>query len=439
MARSTLRVFLDGTRAGTLFQDANGRSTFQYTPEYLSSPSPTPLSISMPLQPALVKSKSTEAFFSGLLPDNPETLRAWGTKYGASPNNAFALLRHVGRDTAGALQILGPEVPSTDATERTENIQWHDDAELQELIRGLKANNNWDAMRTAGRWSLAGAQSKVALFHDRGLWGTPMDSTPTTHILKPTIPGLEAHDVNEYMCMEVAGRLGMPAAKTELLSVGDERILVSTRYDRAKLDGRWIRIHQEDLCQALSMHPSQKYQLEGGPSVKHIARLLNRLGTQSQESSSRMFDYLNYNVAIGATDAHAKNFSLIHSGSFTTLSPLYDVASYLPYDQSGSPANHGIKFEPAAAAMRMGKHYDLAEIGESDMIAVGRNLGVSSEDAVHRYRQLREQLPDQFHAVASELEGTPYDDGMSRRLAKLIEGRIGPKTQIRPAKPLSGA
>ena len=44
--------------------------------------------------------------------------------------------------------------------------------------------------------------------------------------------------------------------------------------------------------------------------------------------------YMTFNVAIGNTDAHAKNFSLLHSAlSKTTLAPLYDIAPQaLGYD-----------------------------------------------------------------------------------------------------------
>src|SRR3546814_10116342 len=46
------------------------------------------------------------------------------------------------------------------------------------------------------------------------------------------------------------------------------------RYDRMIRRRTWRRVHQEDMCQALGLHPSQKYQSDGGPSPDKIADLL---------------------------------------------------------------------------------------------------------------------------------------------------------------------
>ncbi|WP_164937065.1 HipA domain-containing protein [Bradyrhizobium vignae] len=45
--------------------------------------------------------------------------------------------------------------------------------------------------------------------------------------------------------------------------------MVVTRYDREiDKDGVVKRFHQEDMCQALGVHPAVKYQSEGGPSIE---------------------------------------------------------------------------------------------------------------------------------------------------------------------------
>jgi serine/threonine-protein kinase HipA len=41
--------------------------------------------------------------------------------------------------------------------------------------------------------------------------------------------------------------------------VGDEVAICVERYDRVKQDGTWLRIHQEDVCQALGVRPEMKY------------------------------------------------------------------------------------------------------------------------------------------------------------------------------------
>ncbi|PRC58935.1 type II toxin-antitoxin system HipA family toxin, partial [Mycobacterium sp. ITM-2017-0098] len=84
------------------------------------------------------------------------------------------------------------------------------------------------------RWSLAGAQPKVALFRDAktGQFGIPRDSTPTTVIVKPAVAGYERHHVNEALCLRTAREAGLLAATSEVVQIGDNQVLISTRYDR---------------------------------------------------------------------------------------------------------------------------------------------------------------------------------------------------------------
>ncbi len=88
---------------------------------------------------------------------------------------------------------------------------------------------------------------------------------------------------------------GLLAAESEVLEVGDVQVLISTRYDR-RYDGTvWHRVHQEDMCQALSVHPSLKYQSDGGPAVGDIADLLNRLPIEDRNvNAERFFKALAY-------------------------------------------------------------------------------------------------------------------------------------------------
>lgn len=58
--------------------------------------------------------------------------------------------------------------------------------------------------------------------------------------------------------------------------------VVTERYDRALVDGRWRQLHQEDFCQALSVSPNKKYQhRDGGPGLANIARLIRSLPFES--------------------------------------------------------------------------------------------------------------------------------------------------------------
>lgn len=401
MAEDRLVVYLDGVLTGTLQQNKQGRLAFSYHDLYQSDPAAAPLSLSMPKATTTHSHKQVHAFISGLLPDSEPALQRLGRKYGVSANNPFALLRHIGRDAAGAVQVLPEEIASSDAANQQGDIDWLSDGAMDDTLADLAQHpDSWDPGRNAGRWSLAGAQSKIALFRSPdGRWGVPCDSTPTTHILKPSMPNYEGHHLNEHLCLRAAQLCGLPAAATELLAGDKYEVLISHRYDRIQgPDGRWRRLHQEDFCQALSIRPSKKYQSDGGPGVGQLGELLSSrsLGSHRRANLQTLFDYLAFNVAIAATDAHAKNFSLLLSSRSIRLAPLYDVASYLPYEHG-----RGLR-----SAMKIGTTWEMAGVSEQDWIAVGRRLGLTSDESVSRVRAIRSRVPAAFHQAAVE-SGVP--------------------------------
>lgn len=414
-----LRTFLDGRPIGTLNQTTQGALSFTYDEGYAEDSAATPLSLSMPLSVKQHRNKPVRAFLDGLLPDSQPTRERWGRQYGVSPNNPFALLQHVGRDAAGAVQILPPGEPSQDAAAQTRDINWLSNGDFDALVRELAEHGtDWDTGRFNGRWSLAGAQSKVALFRDpdTGRWGVPNDATPTTHIIKPGIPGLDNHNINEALCQRAATELGLLAASSELIETGDLRVLISTRYDRrTDARGRWHRIHQEDLCQALGVPPSMKYQSDGGPGIGEIADLLSRLQPDDQRiSARRFFAGLAFNILIGGADAHAKNYSLILIGRRAQIAPLYDLASAAVYPQQAR----------LASSMKIGDAWKMLDVTNRDWIRVGRRLGIPEMEAIDIVDDLRQRIPDALRRALTTLPQSALAEAerMSNRISDHAQG-----------------
>ncbi len=70
------------------------------------------------------------------------------------------------------------------------------------------------------RLSLAGAQDKLPVVAEGGRIGLPRFGTPSTHILKPTIPGIEASVLNEGFCMALAAALKLDVALASTVGEG---------------------------------------------------------------------------------------------------------------------------------------------------------------------------------------------------------------------------
>src|SRR5690606_37444203 len=123
------------------------------------------------------------------------------------------------RDAAGAVQVLPPGQPSADAVERQGDVRELTDSDFAELVAHLVRNGDtWGRCTGDARWSLPGAQPKVALFRtEDGRWAVPHDSTPTTHILKPAVPPYPDHHINEFMTMAAARELGLHVADDSLV------------------------------------------------------------------------------------------------------------------------------------------------------------------------------------------------------------------------------
>ena len=82
--------------------------------------------------------------------------------------------------------------------------------------------------------------------------GLPLNSTPSSHILKPTIHAMEDSVINERFCMALAEAMQLKPAKSKIHVVLDRSFLLVERYDRLiDTQGRRQRLHQEDFCQAL--------------------------------------------------------------------------------------------------------------------------------------------------------------------------------------------
>jgi len=238
----------------------------------------------------------------------------------------------------------------------------------------------------------------------------------TSHILKPAVAGLDDHDLNEHICLDAARRAGLLVAHTRVARFENESAIVVERYDRRDIDGHMARIHQEDLCQAMSISPSNKYQNVGGPSPKQVATLFREAmpASAADAAVARFVDALAWNWLIAGTDAHAKNYSLLLASGQIRLAPLYDLASALPYGAH----EHKLRF-----AMKMGRDYLVAP-RTNPWPAVAAALRLDPDAVTARVRELATRAPDALADAARAPEVVALGRPMPARLVELIAARV---------------
>lgn len=413
MPTTELIVLLHGAHMVTLARDARGRLSFTYSEDWLARDLPVPLSLSMPVVPTTYTGTGVENWLWGLLPDNEETLRRWAREFHVSARNVFALLGHLGEDVAGAVQFVRPE--RVDEVRVEGHIRWLNDAEFEQRIYALR--NDAALARQAddpGRFSLAGAQAKSAFLYRDGRWGIPGGRIPTTHIVKPATDTFEGLVENEHFCLRLAEAVGLNAARSQVLQLDDAAAIVVERYDRVIMHGELIRLHQEDMCQALGVHPVNRYEKEGGPGVLEVFDVLNA-SSDPRRDRERFLRAQVFNFLIGGTDAHAKNFSvLLDEGGDVRLAPLYDLASRLPY----------LDIQRIKLAMRIGKTYEFANTLPRHWQALGGTLrDLPSPVAVlEEYAQI---LPGLAREMAQQCAAEGLRQDILERLADSINRMCG--------------
>ena len=218
---------------------------------------------------------------------------------------------------------------------------------IAKILQNVQANSGATREEEdSGLFSLSGAQPKMVACWINGEWREQRGYTPSTHIIKPTMPSLNTQVENEQFCLRLAEAVELVAAKSTVVSFENVRAIVVERYDRVRVKGsrvlpltssggRVVRVHQEDMCAAMGIHPERKYQRNGGPGLRAIMDLLSGSASPVRDRDNFM-KACAFNFHIKGTDALAKNYSVLLSGDGTfRLASLYDIISSLPYEGAG--------------------------------------------------------------------------------------------------------
>lgn len=387
-----LVVWANGQRVGRWVIPTRGAMEFTYDAAWVASKQARPLSLSLPINfdETPLRGDAVGFFFDNLLPDSEQIRRRVRRRFQTRSGDAFDLLEAIGRDCVGAIQLLRDD--ETPKNVFSIEVSPLDATEIERTLRGAVSNTSMPGLDPDDddefRISIAGAQEKTAFTRHKGRWCRPHGSTPSTHIFKLALGLIGGRQLdmrhsleNEWLCSRLMAGYGVPTAACEVMTFGATKALVVERFDRKLHASKkyWLRLPQEDFCQATGTPSSAKYESEGGPGLIEIARILQGSERRDSDLQTLLKAQLLFWM-LAATDGHAKNFSLrlLPQGRFE-LTPLYDVMSAWPVVGNRQDQLSAKKIRLAMALKSTNKHYRIAEIQRRHFNVVARSCGLEED------------------------------------------------------------
>lgn len=372
-----LQVRIGEKVVGRLWLDDKKRFCFQYDESWLEM-SRMPLSLSLALRKEPYLDDESHSFFANLLPE--EKIRVViARNLGVSLNNDYGLLERIGGDCAGAVSLYpeseGPQIES--GTYRQLTLD-----ELDTIISELPKRPLL-AGEKGIRLSLAGAQKKLPVYYDEQNYYLGLGSAPSNYIIKPPIEYLDGSVENEAFCMALAQAVGLDVPGTFIHQHGETRVFVVKRYDRIATSDGIRRLHQEDFCQALRIHPEFKYETEGGPTLAACFKLVRQNSRSSGKDVLSLLNWVVFNYVIGNSDAHGKNISLLMLPEGPVLAPFYDLISTRIY------AHYGLA---SGLAMKIGGESDPDALQKRHWEQFAEEIGIKPRLVLTRVADLAKKI-----------------------------------------------
>ena len=390
MADRTGSVWFGNRLVGRLREDEESDICFAYDPGWLDGTG-FPISISLPLSYGEEEVKA-HAWFTGLLPEG-RARRLASNMNGINEEDSMGLLLSIGEDCAGALSILPSDASLSTPAELPRSLT------IDELISLVNsAGEDMPTFPDGGvRFSLSGAQNKLAVIYDNGNYSLSTRTSPSSHILKFETKA----DVcfAESITHAIATETGLPVVDTKFMLIGDgdEQTpwLRISRYDRGRdKDGAPVRIHQEDMLQALRLDPVYKYSTKFGPSIKALGRLLRSHSAQPIDDLSTLLDWQILNCLLGNWDGHAKNLSLLYlpGKESPMIAPCYDMVS-IEYLNLLNRLNRKREWS-RDMGLAVGEQVIPERITRADWEQMAKHLNMPAKSVLARLEEKATDLPD---------------------------------------------
>ncbi len=403
---------------GAIVGNSVADAQFGYRRDYISNSENIPVSASLPFQEELFTAERTRNYFEGLLPEGytRKTVASW---LHADERDYLKILSALGKECLGALKVTNTDEP--------EEIPCTYEKLSLEQVHALAQEGATKSAElvTKAHLSLTGASGKVGLYYHapEKQWYLPIGSAPSTHIVKQSHVRLNAIVQNEQLSILTAKKLGIEVPDTFIINTGsytDADVLFATaRYDRIWsnhpiMNGEFPmprRLHQEDFGQALGIASSDKYEPLGGQYLKAMFELLRGYSSNPVQDQLKLWDLVVFNYLLGNTDAHVKNYSLVHGENPKTvrLAPSYDLISTTAY-----------KTSTRDMSFRIGGRISIDEINRVSFADAAKEIGIGQRMALQRFDALADKFEQALRQSAAELSEAGYESTESI-MEKILE------------------
>ena len=325
-------------------------------------------------------------------------------------NDYLSILYNLGRECIGAIRIDENDREEKSGYERITSKQ------VEELAAEGTTKSTEIVIKT--HLSLTGASGKVGLYYDdkEKKWYLPYGLAPSTHIVKQSHIRLDGIVTNEQLSMLAASKCGISVPESFIINVGkgiDSEVLFATkRFDRITdetsdlIDGlkRPFRIHQEDFAQAMGIASFEKYETEGQNYAEKMFEMIRNYASNPMEDQLALWNRIVFNYALGNTDAHIKNYSLLYDSDMerVRLAPAYDMLSTVIYES----ATRNMSFN-------IGGKINLDRIDENDFRILASKVGLGEKTAIDNYQKVLNLFEKAVKEAAEELQEIGFENAGS--------------------------
>ena len=416
MIGTDLVVTCDRMQVGTTSL-VGERLSFIYAPSWLAYAEAFPISMSLPLVSRRYEPDEAHPFFANLLPEGQVRI-AIAQRLKLTEANDYSMLRALGGDCAGALSIL----PRSDFEAKSSQPIGGNYRPLPLAMIGRVPDAHSIYAEVVGegqtRLSLAGAQDKLPVFVDhQGALFVPMGEAASNAILKFPSAQFKSLPENEVLMSRLATELGLPSCTLTLVHGGGRhRCALVKRDDRFEADdGRTMRLHQEDFCQALKVPPANKYEQDGGPRFADVFATVQNHSTHAARDALALLRWTLFNILAGNADGHAKNLSLLlRPGGGLELAPFYDLVCTRAYEPRIS----------RMGAMRIGSSFDPGQIDARDWRDFAQSIGMSERLVISELRTLAGSIGTAFAKTKAEFTREHGKTPVAAIISKVIKEQV---------------